>query len=134
MIDYEREIYTHVVERVQALHGDVEFSGIDEERLPSKFPFVSLVEADNATRTDTIDSGSFENHVNVMYEVNVYSNKSGGKKAECRAILATIDETFIWMGFARTMRKPVSMDDATIYRMVARYTAAIDKNGKIYRR
>lgn len=133
MIDFENEIYTRVVERVQALHGDVEFSGIDE-RIPSKFPFVSLVEADNTTRTDTIDSGSFENHANVMYEVNVYSNKSGGRKAECRAILATIDETFIRMGFARTMRNPVSMDDATIYRMVARYTAAIDKNGKIYRR
>lgn len=133
MIDFENEIYTRVVERVQALHSDVEFSGIDE-RIPSKFPFVSLVEADNTTRADTIDSGSFENHVNVMYEVNVYSNKSGGRKSECRAILATIDETFVRMGFARTMRNPVSMDDATIYRMVARYTAAIDKNGKIYRR
>lgn len=133
MIDFENEIYTRVVGRVQALHSDVEFSGIDE-RLPSKFPFVSLVEADNTTRTDTIDSGSFENHVNVMYEVNVYSNKSGGRKSECRAILATIDEAFVRMGFARTMRNPVSMDDATIYRMVARYTAAIDKNGKIYRR
>lgn len=133
MIDFENEIYTRVVERVQALHSDVEFSGM-EERLPPKFPFVSLVEADNTTRTDTIDSGSFENHVNVMYEVNVYSNKSGGRKSECRAILATIDETFVRMGFARTMRNPVSMDDATIYRMVARYTAAIDKNGKIYRR
>jgi hypothetical protein len=133
MIDYEREIYTRVVERVQALHGNVEFSGVDE-RLPSKFPSVSLVEADSTTRTETIDSGSFENHVNVMYEVNVYSNKSGGRKTECKAILATIDETFIRMGFARSMRNPVSMDDATIYRMVARYTAAIDKNGKIYRR
>lgn len=133
MIDFEKEIYTHVAKRVQAVHGDVEFSGIDE-RLPSKFPFVSLVEADNATRTDTIDSGSFENHVNVMYEVNVYSNKSSGRKAECKAILATIDDTFIRMGFARTMRNPASMDDATIYRMVERYTAAIDKNGNIYRR
>lgn len=133
MIDFENEIYTRVVERVQALHGDVEFSGMDE-RLPSKFPFVSLVEADNTTRTDTIDSGSFENHVNVMYEVNVYSNKSGGRKSECRAILATIDEAFVRMGFARTMRNPVSMDDATIYRMVARYTAAIDKYGNINRR
>ena len=133
MIDFENEIYTRVAERVQALHVDVEFSGIDE-RLPSKFPFVSLVEADNTTRTDTIDSGSFENHVNVMYEVNVYSNKSGGRKSECRAILATIDETFVRMGFARTMRNPVSMDDATIYRMVARYTAAIDKYGNINRR
>lgn len=133
MIDFENEIYTRVVARVQALHGDVAFSGVDE-RLPSKFPFVGLVEADSATRTDTIDSGSYENHINVMYEVNVYSNKSGGRKAECKAILSTIDDEFIRMGFARTMRNPVSMDDATIYRMVARYTAAIDKNGNIYRR
>lgn len=133
MIDFENKIYTRVVARVQASHGDVEFSGMDE-RLPSKFPFVSLVEADSTTRTDTIDSGSFENHINVMYEVNVYSNKASGRKSECKAILATIDDEFIRMGFARTMRNPVSMDDATIYRMVARYTGAIDKNGKIYRR
>lgn len=133
MIDFENEIYTRVVTRVQASRGDVEFSGMDE-RLPSKLPFVSLVEADNTTRTDTIDSGSFENHINVMYEVNVYSNKASGRKSECKAILATIDDEFIRMGFARTMRNPVSMDDATIYRMVARYTGAIDKNGKVYRR
>lgn len=133
MIDFEKEIYTRVVTRVRAAHGDVKFSGIDE-RLPEQFPAVSLVEADSTTRTDTIDSGSFENHINVMYEVNVYSNKASGRKAECKAIFATVDDTFIRMGFARTMRNPASMDDATIYRMVARYTAAIDKNGNIYRR
>ncbi len=133
MIDFEREIYTHVVKRVQAVHGDVEFSGTDE-RLPSKFPLVSLVEADNTTRTDTIDSGSFENHVNVMWKVKVYSNKASGRKAECKAILATVDNEYIRMGFARTMRNSIVMDDGTICCMIARYTAAIDKNGNIYRR
>lgn len=133
MIDYENEIYTRVVERVRAAHGDVRFFGIDE-RVPEQFPAVGLVEADNATRTDTIDSGSFENHANVTYEISVYSNRASGKKSECKAIFATVDDTFIRLGFSRMMRNPVSMNDASIYRMIGRYTATIDKNGKIYRR
>ena len=32
------------------------------------------------------------------------------------------------------MKNPVSMDDATIYRMVTRYTAIVSTNQTIYRR
>ena len=38
------------------------------------------------------------------------------------------------LGFTRTMKNPVSMDDATIYRMVTRYTAIVSTNQTIYRR
>lgn len=69
-----------------------------------------------------------------MYEVNVYSNKTSGKKAECRAIAAVIDDILLGLGFTRTMKNPVSMDDATIYRMVTRYTAVVSIDQTIYRR
>ena len=94
-----------------------------------------MVEMDNSTRADTIDSGSNENHANVMYEVNVYSNKTAGKKTECREILALIDEEMLAMGFSRSTLTPVPNEyDSTIYRMVARYRAAVSSDLKIYRR
>jgi hypothetical protein len=84
-------------------------------------------------RTQT--NGSLENHVSVMYEVNVYSNKNSGKKRECKAIAALIDSEFAALGFTRSMLQPIpNMDDATIYRMTGRYTAVISKDKKLYRR
>ena len=90
---------------------------------------------DNSTRADTIDSGSGENHANVMYEVNVYSNKTSGKKSECKAIIALIDEEMLAMGFSRVSLTPVPNEyDSSIYRMVGRYRATVSSDMKIYRR
>jgi hypothetical protein len=90
---------------------------------------------DNATRTDTIDSGSNENHANVMYEVNVYSNRATGKKSECKEIIALIDKEMLALGFSRATLTPVpNMNDSTIYRMVGRYRATVSANHEICRR
>jgi hypothetical protein len=70
-----------------------------------------------------------------MYEVNVYSNKTIGKKSECKEIAAIIDEQMLALGFARTMLQPIpNLDDATIYRMVGRYSAIISKDKLLFRR
>ena len=69
-----------------------------------------------------------------MYSVNVYTNTVGYKKTEAKDIMETVDEEFTKLGFARTMCNPVSnLQDATIYRIVARYQASVDKNFYIYR-
>ena len=70
----------------------------------------------------------------VMFEVNVYSNKAEGRKSECKSIMAAIDEVLFKMNFKRMALTPVpNMEDATIYRLVARYRVATD--GKhFYRR
>jgi hypothetical protein len=68
-------------------------------------------------------------------ELNVYSNKNKGKKAECKAIAALIDSELARLGFTRTMLNPIpNMDSATIYRMIGRYTAKVSKENVIYRR
>ena len=134
MIDYENEIFNTVATVVRAKYPDIYMVG-EYVKTPPKFPFISLVEMDNRSYQRTEDSGSSENHVSVMYEVNVYSNKAVGKKSECKAIAALIDEQMLALGFARTMLQPIpNMDDATIYRMVGRYSAIISKNKVIYRR
>ena len=39
---------------------------------------------------------------------------SSGKKTECKEIIAVIDNILLGLGFTRTMKNPVSMDDAMI--------------------
>ena len=134
MINIENIVFDRVVTRVREIFPDIFMAG-EYVKSPPSFPAVSLVEMDNSTRIETIDSGSGENHANVMYEVNVYSNKTAGKKTECREILALIDEEMLAMGFSRSTLTPVpNEDDSTIYRMVGRYRATISSDLKIYRR
>lgn len=102
---------------------------------PSSFPCVSLVEVDNATFRNSQTSDSKENHVAVMYELNVYSNKTKGKKAECKEIVSFVDELMANLNFTRLMLQPVpNQNDATVYRILGRYRAVISKNNTIYRR
>ena len=134
MIDIENEVFDKVATRVREQFPDIFMAG-EYVRSPSSFPAVSLVEMDNSVRENTIDSCSNENHANVMYEVNVYSNKTTGKKTECKTIIALIDNEMTAMGFVRSTITPVPNEyDSTIYRMVARYRAAVSNNHKIYRR
>ena len=134
MIDCENEIFNRVAKSVRTAYPSVFISG-EYIKTPPKFPFVSLVEMSNTAYDRTQTSGSLENHASLMYEVNVYSNKTIGKKSECKAIATLIDNELATLGFSRTMLQPIpNMDDATIYRMTGRYTAVISKDKAIYRR
>ena len=134
MINVENEIFDTIANAVRKAYPSVSISG-EYIRTPSKFPFVSLIEMSNTAYDRTQSSEGLENHASLMYEVNIYSNKTSGKKSECKAIAALIDNEFATLGFSRTMLQPIpNMDDATIYRMTGRYTAVISKDKKLYRR
>lgn len=134
MIDIENLVFDRVASRVREQFPDIFMTG-EYVKSPSSFPAVSLVEMDNSIRESTADSGSNENHANVMYEVNVYSNKTTGKKSECKTIIALIDAEMTAMGFVRSTLTPVQNEyDSTIYRMVGRYRAAVSTNYEIFRR
>ena len=134
MIDIENQMFDRVAKRVREQFPNIFMVG-EYVKSPPSFPAASLMEMDNAVLESTVDSGSNENHANVMYEANVYSNKATGKKSECKAIIALIDEEMVAMGFVRVTLTPVPNEyDSTIYRMVARYRAAVSTDHKIYRR
>ena len=133
MINIENEVYSTVSEKVRAKVSDIYMSG-EYVKSPPSFPAVSLVEMSNNVYRNTQTSEGNENHASIMYEVNVYSNKTYGKKTECKTIMSIIDEEMTNLGFSRTMMQPIpNMDDATIYRITARYTAVVSKNNIIYR-
>ena len=134
MIDAETEIFTKVSTLVRSQYPGMYMTG-EYVKKPPSFPCISLVEIDNAALVKTQTQEGQENHVNVTYELNVYSNKQKGKKAECKALAALVDEILTGMNFTRSMLEPVpNAEDPSIYRMLGRYRAVIDENHTIYRR
>ena len=134
MIDIEKDIFNIVAKAVRNVYPNIYISG-EYVKSPPTFPAVSLVEMDNSVYTRTQSSDNVENHADLMYELNVYSNKQSGKKSECKAIASLIDNELATLGFSRTMLQPIpNMDDATIYRILGRYRAVASNDKKIYRR
>lgn len=133
MIDCENEIYTILADKLRSAFPGLTVYG-KTELSPSSFPCVCIEEADNYSYVRTRDSGSNCRHAVVMYEINVYSNKSNGQKSECKEIFAAVNDLLEKLGFTRQSRQPISMDDATKYRICGRFTALISENNTIFRR
>ena len=134
MINVENEIFNIVAKAVRSAYPDIYING-EYVKSPPTFPAVSIVEMDNSAYSRTQTSDSVENHADLLYEVNVYSNKQSGKKSECKAIAALIDNELAALNFSRIMLQPIpNMDDATIYRMTGRYRAVASKNNVMFRR
>lgn len=134
MIDIENEIFNIVSTAVRNEYPEIYMVG-EYVKSPPTFPCISLIETDNQVYRNGRDSGSIENYAQILYEVNVYSNKTSGKKSECKEIINLIDSKMETLGFTRTLLTPIpNEDDATIYRMTARYRAIVSKNKTIFRR
>lgn len=134
MINVETEIFNIVANAVKTDYPDAYIVG-EYVKSPPRFPAVSIEEIDNSVYDRTQSSGSLENHADLTYEVNIYSNKTSGKKSECKAIASLIDNEFATLGFSRAMLQPIpNMDDATIYRITGRYRGVVSKEKVVYRR
>lgn len=133
MIDFENCIFSTVSDPVRTKYTKAIITSEDIVEMPATFPAISIVEVDNYVNRNTSDSGSIENHVRVVYEVNVYSNLKSKKRSQCKEIISMIDDEFIKLGFERMSKQPISMGNTELYRMVARYQAVISKDGVIYR-
>ena len=130
MIDPENEVYTKVAQALRSEFPEINISG-EYVNAPSSFPHVSFVLSDN-TVVKRYTSDSFEMS-HVMFEANVYSNKTSGKKTECKKIMKCIDDVMFSINFRRTAYTPVpNMENTSIYRLVARFEGRTD--GKYFYR
>lgn len=124
MIDCENEVYTRIAKVLREKYPGINIAG-EYVKAPSGFPHVSITQSDNSVVSEKM-TGSAE-MAQVMFEINVYSNKTEGKKAECKSIMKVIDDTLFAMNFKRQAMTPIpNLEDATIYRIVARYRAMTD--------
>ena len=134
MINIETEIFNIIATAVRSEYPDAYIVG-EYVKSPSGFPCVSIVEIDNVAYERTQSGDSLENHATITHEINIYSNKTSGKKSECRAIASLIDDEYAALGFSRTMLQPIpNVDDATIYRMTGRYRGVVSKDKYVFRR
>lgn len=132
MIDISNEVYTFIRKRVKAVEPSVAFSD-EYQTAQTVFPCCIFRQADDYIRRDRIDSGNIENAVNVMFEVDVYSNKISGKKEEAKKIMSLVSDNMALIGLVRSMCSPVpNIADATIYRLTARFEGTVDKNNNIF--
>ena len=134
MIDYQNEIFTKVATTVRAKHEGTSITG-EYTRSPSKLPAVTLDETENVSVGNLIDSSNVEKFSGITYRLQVFSNKTNGKKAEARSIFATADTVMLGLGFYRvTYTTTPEIYDSTIYSIMATYEAIVDANGVLYRR
>lgn len=133
MIDIENDVFNGLAVVLRE-----RFPGINVySRLilsPTVFPCVCVEEGDNSAYRETQDSGSLENHAQVMVEVNVFSNRTNGAKAECKAIFGAIDDVMNGYGFTRLGKHPGNEEEPITYRLTGRYRAVVSENKTIYRR
>lgn len=131
MVDIELDVYTKVFQGLREKYPTLTI--FDETILaPSVFPCVCLEETDNFIYTPSITGTSTENVVEVVYEVNIYSNKIVGKKAECKELFSEVDDILTKIGLVRKLKRFVPLDDTTKARLFGRYTALV--GDRIYRR
>lgn len=134
MVDYEDTIYTQIATKLREEYDPIRVLPEPVQAIAA-FPAVIITEMTNVAYEPSADSASAENHVRLMFEVNIYSNKVTGKKHESKQIRNAIDQEFLNMGFVRVFCQPVeNLKDATIYRIVARYAAIVSTDGMIYSR
>jgi hypothetical protein len=132
MTDIENAVLTLVKNALLADYPTITVDSVTSFS-PPKFPCVYIEESDNYSYTPTRDSESNDKYSVVVYEVNAYSNKTSGKKAECKAIMAIVDNVMNGLGFTRTAKTPINADPAR-YRLFARYIAVVSEDKTIYRR
>ena len=121
MIDHESEIFQACADAFRAEYPNG-YIAMEYVSKPPKFPAVFMEEMDNTVDERALDNGTIENAANVMYQIDVYSNMSKGRKAQAKAIMALLDKVMADRRFVRFYLNPVpNLIDATVYRITARY-------------
>ena len=126
MIDIENKVLSIVRAAVVAQFPSASVYG-EYVEVPESFPCVTVTEDTNYTYVYSKDADPLEHHAEVMYAINVYSNKQSGAKLEAKKILNIADNAMQSNGFWRTMTRQVPNVDRTVFRLIARYRAVVEE-------
>ena len=131
MIDVSNEIFNVVAERLRLDYEGIQVKG-EYDPNPARFPCVTIDEISNVPTH--LDSALKNKYADVVYRVQIFSNKSAGKRAEARSIYATVDETLMELGlYAKTYTSTPTIYNAEIYSITATFEGVIGADGTVYR-
>lgn len=134
MLDYSRQIFSRLTIRLREVYENI-YTSRNDTTSPPKIPAVTCVQKNNVNYLRTIDSDSHENHVKVMFQVDVYTNnKDEASKIElAENIRDTVSDFFLDLGFNRTLCEPIpNVQDLAIYRISMRFEGVIGKDTFVY--
>ena len=124
MIDISNIVINTVANAIWNTTG---YSGVevtsDYNPTPEKFPTVFIYEASNTAYDDSFDDALTDNHVNVMYVVDVFALDL----TTATALRDIVDTAMQNMKFTRNFSQPTFNVDRTIKRFTSRYTAVVGK-------
>ena len=131
MIDYSNEIFNDAKTLLKSVFQDITVIG-EYVSSPTSFPTVTIDEVSNVPKYR--DSAKAEKYSMVRYRVQVFSNKSTGKRGEARNIFMIIDGRLAELGFVRkTYTTTPDVYNSSVYQITATFEAVIDTNGVIYK-
>ena len=143
MIDIENKVFKIVYDAVMA-HDPNIYVTSESSNAPPSFPTVYVEQIDSYDPAEFRVSSREELYAAVVFDVQVFSNKPAGKKAEVKSILAVIDDALRAAGLRRTMSNYVDLTDnrnssvsnrnQSIIRLLGRYECLADTAGNIYAR
>lgn len=130
----QKEIYTDVANTVLASYPTCNIRN-SFVYAPDAFPTVAIVMSCDGNTQNTRDSSNVDKYNDITATVDVYTNKTDGKKTQAEDIMGIINEKFFSLNFKLVSCKPNSnISNAQIYRLSATFTATVDNNGNIYAR
>lgn len=121
MIDKENEMFKAVSAALREKYKNIYIIGAEISDTPPKFPAVSFVQTNNATKTQYSTFNSLENVVGEDYKAEVYSNLSKGKENQTKEITSVISDVMGDFGYERTFCEIVPNTDSSINRRMSRY-------------
>lgn len=126
MIDCENEIFDACKTAILTEFSTA-FVSSEVVKAPPSMPHVSIIMIDNPNAVRYC-VGSKE-YVTPTFEVQAYSVKQTGKKTECKQLINIVDTIMRSKNFTRELLTPVmNLENDSIYRLVARYSATFDGN------
>lgn len=131
MLDFSNEIFNAVAKHLRSLYKGIQVKG-EYVSTPAKLPTVTIDEISNVPVH--LDSAKTNKFADVVYRVQVFSNKENGKRAEARKIYNSVDEKMMELGFfAKSFTTTPAIYNSEIYSVTATYGATIGRDGVIYR-
>lgn len=134
MFNIQKEIFTQVSNAVLTSYSTCRITN-SFIYAPAQFPCVAIVLSDDGTTYNMRDSSGNDNFRDITIIVDVYSNKTDGKKTEAESIMQIVIDTLFPLNFNMVSCKPFSeINNAQNYRITATFTATVDGSGNIYTR
>ena len=127
MVNIENIIYSDLADALKAEFPEISMNS-EYAATPPKFPHCSFYEISNVPAPEYQTTESVENYSVIDFGLEVYSNKTSGKKAEAKAI-ATFANNYLQENYKliRTVFQPIdNMANSTIYRYTGRYRTYLD--------